>query len=214
MNSEEKIRKILGSQTTKKSIPAGAILDVLDGAASDNEKERLLGIALMERDSVDKQPNALEIHVSIDDDRWEILGNKYAIMTHEFVKSTYFETDSIEEYSKEMFRFLSFFKERDEKIFVFASMLYSSQFIPYRQLPSSPLDITKEKFNHLLQGGSEKRDLISYIAGLPFRTTTGEASVLLKVLDECEDNFELRSSLLAYYILKDRNRVKEMYENN
>ena len=60
MNNEQMIRRVLGSESHSKGVVAGALLDILEKAESTEEQKSLLAIALVERESVKKQPYALE----------------------------------------------------------------------------------------------------------------------------------------------------------
>jgi len=133
-------------------------------------------------------------------------------MVESFVKSTYFSTNTIDEFSSEMFRFLYFFKEKDERMFVLGTILYFDSVMPYKQLPAKPLVISDADFTHLLKSNPERIEMIQYIEGLPFDSYAEELSMVLQVIDECADSRPLRVALLSAYVHMVRNRVKKAYE--
>jgi len=199
MTNEEQIRKILGTAIQYISSASNAILEVIDAASSDEEKVNLLGIAFVERDSVPKQPALMERLYRLEDGEWEKLDKKYALMVQSFMTTTYFSTTSIDEFSKEMLRFLAFFREKNEKIYVLAAILYTKAIMPYKQLPGVPLHMSDAEYAHLLKSNPDGASMIRHLESVPFDTRTQEVSVVLQVIDEYEANKPLRVALLAYY---------------
>lgn len=209
MDNEMQIRKILGCGTQSKSVIASAIFDVLEKASSDEEKIKLLGIAFVERDSVPKQPMIFEQSDVFGNERWEMLNKKLLATAHAFVKATYFSTSSINEFSREILRFIAFFQEKDEKIFVLASILYYGEVMPYKQLPATPLSISQRDYEHLIKSNRESYEMIIHAACLPFQTYAEELSIVLQVIDECGDNRPLKVALLCAYVTTVKRQVQE-----
>jgi len=200
VNLADQIRVILGSSSRSKPTIGSGIFTVIEKAPSDEEKIKLLAIALTERDSVKKQPNLLKDTDILDKGKWELFSRRYFETVSSFVKSTYFSTSSIEEFSSEMFRFIYFFKEKEERIYVLSSVLFHAV-MPYRKLPAKPLHLTNEVLSHLLTSNSERHDTIEYISKLPFDQYSEEVSMVLQVIDECGNNRSLRVALLTTYVL-------------
>ena len=196
MKNKELLRQVLGSETNLKSVQAGAILDVLEKAESLEERKELLSIALIERDTVKKQPIALE-NKDILKEKWDELNTTHLDIVQGHLKMAFLKTNNAIDFAGEVIRLIDFLDGRDEKIFALASTLFS-RYVPYKELPGTPERIPQHKSEHLLEGNKEVTEMIKYVVGLPF-TVIESSSLILQILDSVKNN-ELRISLLAFYV--------------
>jgi len=196
MKNKDLLKNVLGAESNSKSVIAGAILDVLNKAESLEEKKELLSIALIERDTVKKQPIALE-NKDLSEEKWTDLTTSHLDIVLGHLKMAFLKTNNAIDFSGEVIRLIDFFTETDEKVFALATTLFSI-YAPYKELPGTPERIPEHKSTHLLDGNREMVDLIKYVTGLPF-TVIESSSLILQILDSIKNN-ELRVTLLAFYV--------------
>lgn len=197
MSLEKKLRTVLGAQTTKKSVHAGAILDVLELAQSDDERAQLLAIVLIERDAVQKQVIVLDNKDTIDD-RWDLLNNTHYDLVMAHLKMSFFTTNNAHDFAHKILALMGQFKIREEKLFVLGTTLFSTPYIPYKELPGVPKKLPQAQVVHLLESHQDDVSMLKYISELPF-TLIEEAGLVLQLLDNTE-NAELRQALLSFYV--------------
>jgi hypothetical protein len=198
------MRKVLGSQTDDKSVLAQAILKILKSAGSPEERVELFAIALTEIDSVDKDPKSLP-NKGIDDATWEQLTRTHVDIINGHMKMAFSRTSSAKEFATELLRLIDFLEEDNEKTFALAQILFSP-YVPYQELPGTPVHMSSAEYGHKLQSDRRRTELVNYIMGLPFDERTERASLLLQILDDTQDN-ELRVALLAHANYRMEQRV-------
>jgi hypothetical protein len=198
MERKEEIRKILGSQTTNKSVHAQALWQLIDTAESLEEKIELLEIVFTELISVEKH-NQILSNKGIDVDEWNDLDRKYTRMVMDFSRNAFFSTNNSKEFSGEILRLLDFFKAENEKAFCLAIVAYSTNIVPYHNLPGDSIRISAEEYRQLLLANKDKAALVKYLVNLPFYDWTEAASQVLQVIDDVTDK-KLRIALLSYFM--------------
>jgi hypothetical protein len=203
MSNTTSLRTVLGSQTDDKSVLAQAILKVIQSATSQNERIELFAIALAERDSVPKQPKALP-NKGIDQDAWDQLKKTHSDIVDGHMKMAFSKAHNVKEFASEILRLIDFLSEDNEKTFACARVLFS-RYVPYQELPGTPVHMTRGEYNHKLGSDPKRKGLMDYIAELPFDERTERASMLLQVLDDTQDK-DLRVALLAHahYLIENR----------
>ncbi len=207
MSKTAELRAVLGSQTSDKSVRAEALLKVIDSADSSDERGELLATAFLERDSVTKTPKTLP-NKGLPDDRWDILAKTHGDLVHGHLKMAFFKTRTAKEFAFEVLRLIDFLPDSQEKTFVLATALFSP-YVPYRELPGTPVYMSNAEYRHKLESDKNRVDLIDYIMGLPFDERTERASMLLQVFDDTSDR-DLRVALLAHAAFVRERKVKEV----
>lgn len=205
MERKEEIRKILGSQTTDKSVHAQALWQLIETAESREEKIELLEIVFTELTTVEKQSPVLS-NKGMDIDEWNDLSRKYARMVGDFSRNAFFSTRNSKEFSGEILRLLDFFGTENEKAFCLATVTYSTNIVPYHNLPGDSVRISDEEYKQLLLANKDKANLVRYLVNLPFYDWTEAASQVLQVIDDVTDK-KLRNALLSYFMTL---KIKEM----
>jgi len=199
MDKKTEMRKILGSQTTDKSIHAQAIYEVLKQASTQEDRIELLEIALAEYSKVDKHDQVLS-NKGINSEDWNEYNRKYTKMVSDFTRNAYFETKNLHDFTNEILRLIDFFKTEDEKSFCIATTIFTTNIIPYREIPGDPVRISEEEYKQLLLAHKDKSELILYLVKLPFFDWNEAASQVLQVVDEV-DNKKLRVALLSLFMM-------------
>lgn len=194
MKTADSVRAILGSQTDDKTVVAQALLRVINAAADLNEKGEILTIALVERDNAPRIPQTLP-NPGISDDRWEQLTRSHSDLVNGYLKMAFFKTSTAREFATELLRIIAFMPTEEEQTYALAKALFSP-YVPYRQLPGTPVHMSDVTFRQKLASEKTRLELIEYIIGLPFGEYTEQASMLLQVLDDTADP-EVRVALLA-----------------
>jgi hypothetical protein len=194
MSNDAMVRNIIGSQTDDKTVLAQALMKVFQSAQSFDEKCELLIIALVERDDVPKVPKALP-NIGIAEDLWDQLSKSHSDMINGHLKMAFFKSQTVKDFAKEIFRLIDFFESENEKTYCLAKALFSP-YIPYRQLPGTPVHMTNAEFKQTIESERARIQLIEYIIELPFDEYSERASMLLQVLDDTTDK-NVRVALLA-----------------
>jgi len=194
MNDKDTIRSILGSQTDDKSVVAQAILKVLNTVQDEQEKCELLAVALVERDSVPKVAKVLQ-NIGVSDDDWDQLTKSHSDMVNGHLKMAFFKSQTALDFAKEIIRLIDFFTSEAERAYTLAKALFSP-YIPYRQLPGTPIHMTQSEFRQKLESEKNRLELIEYIIKLPFDEYTEQASMLLQVLEDAQSK-DIKVALLA-----------------
>lgn len=205
MPNAKGLRAVLGSQTTDKSVHAQAILQVIQGATSPDERIELLAIALVERDSVPKAPAGLP-NKGIPQDLWDQLVRSHSEMIDGHLKMAFFKSTDANLFASEILRLIEFFPDENEKTFALAKSLFSP-YVPYLGLPGIPVHMTEAQYRHQLESDKRRVDLIDYIMALPFDERTERASMLLQVIDDTTDK-NLRVALLAHANYRNEKRTE------
>lgn len=188
------LRVAIGSQTDDKSVHAQALLKIILNASA-TERVELMSIAFQERDSVPKNTGHLP-NKGIQQDRWDQLTKTHSEMVNGHLKMAFFKTTSVQDFAAELMRLIDFFQDEDEKTYIMAKALYSP-YVPYHQLPGTPVHMTGTEYKHKLDSDPHRTQLIDYIMGLPFDERTERASMLLQVINDTDDE-SLRVALLAH----------------
>jgi hypothetical protein len=189
------LRTVLGSQRDDKSITGQAVLKVIQSATGQDERIELLAIALAERDSVPKQPERLP-NKGIDDDTWDQLIKTHSDIVNGYMKMAFSKTNDVKGFASEILHLIDFLSEDNEKIFACAKVLFSP-YVPYHELPGTPVHMTTREYKHKLASDPKRIELVEYITRLPFDERTETASMLLQVLDDTQDK-GLRVAILAH----------------
>ena len=189
------LKKVLGSQTTDKTVHAQAIWQIILSGESEEERIELLSTALKEIDDVPKNPQNLP-NKGISKADWDEMCKTHSEMVNGFLKMAFFKTHNVKDFAKEIFRLVDLFQADPEKTFIYARVLYS-QYVPYFELPGTPVHMTDSEFRHNLESAEQQVKLIRYICRLPFDEYTERASMMLQVIDGAGDNKSLRVALLA-----------------
>ncbi|MCK4563158.1 MAG: hypothetical protein KAU94_00630 [Verrucomicrobia bacterium] len=211
MPDENTIRSILGSQTDDKSVVSQAILKVLSEVENPSQKCDLLAIALVERNSVPKVPKSLP-NIGLADDIWDQLTKIQNDMVNGHLKMAFFKSQTAKDFAVEILRLVDFFPSEDEKTFALAKALFSP-YIPFHQLPGTPIHMTVAEFRQKLASEKDRLELIEYIIELPFDEYTERASMLLQVLEDTPDE-DVRVALLAAAWQRHEKKIVEYVENS
>jgi len=206
MSNAVALRTVLGSETSDKSVLGQAILKVIQGATSPEERVDLFAIALSERDTVPKTPRALP-NKGISQDDWDQLAKTHADMVDGHLKMAFFRAANVKGFASEILRLVDFVTEENEKTYVLARTLFSA-YVPYRELPGKPVHMNDASYRHKLDSEKNRVGLVDYIMGLSFDQRTERASVLLQVIDDTTDK-DLRVALLAHAMYVFEKQVTE-----
>jgi hypothetical protein len=212
MSKLDTIRTILGSDTTDKSVHSQALLDVLKTGSDENEKADLLIVILTERDSVKKQPETLS-NKGLSQEDWKTISDSYGGLAEEFMRTAFFKSSNAHEFALEIVRFLQLFADDKIQTFLLSALVFSSPYVPYKELPGQPVKMTQHDFDHIIQANPDSAGLVRYISALPFHTVVEHASMLLQVLDE-EKKKEVRASLLGLALGIYRNQLIAKFISN
>ncbi len=204
---KDTLQQILGSDTTDKSVHGQALLDVLKTAADEKEAIELLTMIFTERDSTPKRPEALR-NKGIPQDEWDEIARTHGRLVGEYLKTSFFKSNTVDEFAKRVLDFIGLFPSDKEKTFALASTVFSSPFVPYRQLPGTMRRMTQHQFDHIIESNTAKEGLIGYICKLPFSTTVELASMILQVIED-EKEKDVRLALLALALNIYRSRVAQ-----
>jgi hypothetical protein len=206
MSKKDTLRQILGSDTTDKSVHAQALLELLKTATDQNEAIELLSLALKERDSITKRPEALQ-NKGITQEAWEEIARTHSSLMHEYLTTSFFKSNNVGEFAKRILDFLTVFSSDNEKTYVLASAMFSP-FVPYRELPGTMRRMTQHEFDHILASNQEKAALIQYITQLPFSTTVELGSMVLQVLNDTKEK-DLQLTLIAHVLNIYREKIAD-----
>jgi len=203
------LRKLLGSQTNDKSIMGQAIWQLISALESEEQIE-LLSICFTERNSVPKYEEGLK-NSGLTNEEWDNLIESISDMIDAHLKNAFFNSRTVNEFSKQVLKLINFFDTENEKTYCLTHCIFSN-YIPFHELPGEPLRLSNERFHHLLHSNNSKKDLIDYIVKLPFSSYTEAVSHVLHIVDS-EKSQELRTSLLSYYIAGRLERLKRQLKD-
>jgi hypothetical protein len=198
------LRTVLGSQTNDKAVLAEALLKTISTAGSDEERSDLMSIALLERDSVSKNPKSLP-NKGLDQNTWDQLAKTHSDIVDGFMKMAFSKSKTAKDFALEILRLLDFVADTDATTYAFARVLFSP-YVPFQQLPGTPVHMTNADYNHKLASEPKQTSLVDYISALPFDERTERASMLLQVIDDTQDK-DLRVALLAHALARQEERV-------
>lgn len=208
--SKNILKKLMGSLTDDKAVRAQAIWGLIKDK-NEEEKIELLSICFSEKGKVPSYDEELK-NEGFPVETFQELSEAYSTMIDAHLKNSFFNSRSVNDFSKQILRLIDFYDEENEKIYCLLHCYYSD-YIPFHELPGTPLRLSDERFYNLLDSNGDKKDLIDYLVKLPFTTYTEAISHVLHVIDSI-DNIELRTALLSYYFMSRQKLIKEMYEKN
>lgn len=194
-SKQETLDHILGAENTDKSVMSQAVLEVLRTATDEEERNELMAHAMVHRDDAAKHATSLR-NKGLTDEAWQHLLHSYADLISAHLKMAFYQSNNAKEFAGKALRLLDLVDGDDEQTFVISGILFSP-YVPYMQLPGEIVQMSTERFSHLIQSNKEKANLIRYVIGIPFTKTTELASLVLPVLDD-EPNKEVRVGLLAF----------------
>ena len=202
------LRKLMGANTDDKSIRSQAIWKLVSNKEEDEQIE-LLSICFTERDKVPKNEEDLK-NEGLSNETWQMLSESLSEMVSAHLKNAFFNSRNVNQFSKHVLKLINFYEDENEKVYCLSRCIYSV-YVPFLELPGTPLRMTDEKFTHLLKTYDKKVDLIKYLVKLPFNSYTEAISHVLHIIDS-EKNQEVRTALLAYYFIARQKLIQATYE--
>lgn len=202
------LKKIMGSLTDDKAVRTQAIWSLIKDK-SEEEQIELLSICFTEKGKVPSYEEELK-NEGFPTEKFQELSEAYSDMIDAHLKNAFFNSRSVDAFSKQILKLINFYEHENEKIYCLLHCYYSN-YIPFHELPGTPLRLSDEQFTHLLNSNEDKKDLIDYLVKLPFSSYTGAISHVLHVIDSI-DSIELRTALLSYYFMSRQKLLRESYE--
>lgn len=192
--SYKELDELLGARADNIAAHVQAIYDYLENIP--NEQQRLEAFQYVVENFGEKPISGQEIKgPSIPDEEWERLRQELSQVADGFLRRLYLKRLEPSDFATQLWRFITSFSDRNERIFVLAWILFDRT-MPYIKLPDSPLRMDRQRYVVLVNKLKDDIRLIKVIINVGFETKPETASLILKVIDKHE-NFEERVVLLA-----------------
>ena len=152
------LKKLMGSLTDDKAVRAQAIWSLIKDKEEEEQIE-LLSICFIEKGKVKSYDEELKNEGS-PVEAFNELSEAYSKMIDAHLKNSFFNSRSVNEFSKQILKLIKFYDEENEKIYCLLHCYYSD-YIPFHELPGTPLRLSDERFRNLLDSNQEKKDKIN-----------------------------------------------------